>query len=168
MRHPGLALSVTATIVVVADQLSKAIVRMELAELGSVAVWPGVFYITHQRNMGAAFGLMQGGRILFIAVAIGALGACAWYWNKWRPTAWPLVIALGLVVGGAIGNLIDRILVGSVTDFLDFALVRFPVFNIADMALVTGTALLVLLMLLAPEESQSERESDSSEPAPGP
>ena len=167
MRRPGLALALTASMVVVADQLSKALVRSELAPLGSVPVWPGVFYITYQRNTGAAFGLMEGGRYVFIAVAVGALGAVAWYWNRSRPTAWPVVLSLGLVVGGAIGNLIDRVLIGSVTDFLDFALISFPVFNIADMALVTGTALLVMLMLFAPEEQEDDSGTDPSQPASG-
>ena len=110
---------------------------------------------------------MEGGRYLFIAVAVGALCAVAWYWNRSRPTAWPVVLSLGLVVGGAIGNLIDRVLIGSVTDFLDFALISFPVFNIADMALVTGTALLVLLMLFAPEEPEEDSGADPSQSAPG-
>jgi signal peptidase II len=83
----------------------------------------------------------------------------ALYWRRSRPTAWPLVIALGLIAGGAIGNLIDRAFIGRVTDMFEFAFVDFPVFNVADSAIIVGVAILILWLLLTPDPQHAAEES---------
>lgn len=149
-----------AVLAVLLDQASKWYIRSTMPPSTSIPVIDGVFNITHVRNMGAAFGLMPGQQPLFIAtslvVVVGVIGYCI----VKRPAARWLVIALGLVVGGATGNLIDRTSsTGLVTDFFDFALIDFPVFNIADCAIFVGVAMLVVWVLFAPESdawSQAE------------
>jgi len=131
----------------------------------SIPVIEGVFHITFVRNMGAAFGLMPGKQPLFIAtslvVVLGVLG----YWILQRPRSRWLVIAMGLVMGGAIGNLIDRsTATGLVTDFFDFTLIDFPVFNIADTAIVCGVGMLVIWVLFAPEPGDEDLGADVDEP----
>jgi len=89
------------------------------------------------------------------------------YWRRSRPHAWPIVVALGLIAGGSIGNAIDRLVLGSVTDFLDFTLVDFPVFNVADSAIFIGVAILIGWLLLVPDPSQDERESEQHDAESG-
>lgn len=164
----------TALITIAADQLTKVIVRSSLQLDEAVPVIPGVFDIAHVKNMGAAFGMLPGRRELFIGVAVLMLAAVAIYWWRARPTAWTVVIPLGLVVGGAIGNLIDRVFVGQVTDLLAFSFFS-PVFNVADSAIFVGVAALVLWVLIGPgphqdaeEEPLPSNEGESAEAVPLP
>ena len=144
-----------AALTAVVDQLSKAAVRASIQPGESIPVVDGLFHLTHVRNTGAAFGLIPGGQAVFIAVAVLVLLGVAVY--AWRA---PMVtrtaaIALGLVAGGAIGNLIDRVDTGRVTDFLDFQV--WPVFNVADSAIFVGTGALVLWTLLASRDEIGDR-----------
>lgn len=141
-RRPLLALAGWAGLVVALDRLSKVLVVRSLSPGQSVPVWPGVFHLTHVRNPGAAFGLTPGWEGLLVLlpaavtlVVIWAVPALA----RQHPVA-PL--AGGLLVGGALGNLVDRVAGGLVTDFLDFRV--WPVFNLADVFIVAGAGLLVL------------------------
>lgn len=142
--------------VLVIDQLTKFVVRHTLDVSESVPVIASVLHITHVRNPGAAFGLLPNQQLLFFAVSGAAISFVITYWLRARPSEWPLVVALGLLLGGASGNLIDRITLGTVTDFLDL---RFwPVFNVADSSIVIGLALIVLTMLLGGrDERRPER-----------
>lgn len=133
------------------DQLTKAIVRSSVPQGEVSPLVPGIVDLTHVRNMGAAFGLFPGRQPIFVATSFVVLLVIGAYWRRDRPTAWPVVIGIGLVAGGAVGNLIDRVFLTKVTDFLSFAFVDFPVFNIADMGIVCGVALLVLWLLFGPE-----------------
>jgi signal peptidase II len=81
-------------------------------------------------------------------------------WRKARPSYWPVVVALGLITGGAVGNLIDRAIVGKVTDFLYFAAIDFPVFNIADSALIVGVGILIVWLLFGPEPDAAATDVD--------
>ena len=93
-----------------------------------------------------------------LGVSVMMLAAVALYWWRERPREWPVVIPLGLVVGGAIGNLIDRVSSGLVTDMLAFSLFS-PVFNIADSAIVVGVTCLVIWILFGPTPEDAEGES---------
>ncbi len=124
------------------DQLTKALVRSGV-ELGSRdPIFPGVDLV-HTRNTGVAFSLFQGGGtllIVFTAVAIAAV--LAWFArNPGRRGAW---VPVGLLVGGAVGNLVDRIGRGAVTDFIDLPL--WPAFNVADIAITFGVAVLLYVL----------------------
>jgi signal peptidase II len=137
-----------AAAIVALDQWTKKLVvtRMELGQ--SIPLIPDVFHLTSHRNMGAAFGILQNQRWLFvvitIAVVIGILVSLVRI-GKRQPR---VSLALSLVLGGAIGNFIDRVSTGQVVDFLDFTLINFPIFNVADMAITIGVALLLLDVLL--------------------
>jgi signal peptidase II len=138
-------LGATSLIVLILDQSSKHIVTATLRLNSTVTVIRGLFDVVRVENTGAAFGLLPGQQYLFIGISLLMLVGVGVYWRRERPKAWPEVIALGLVVGGAVGNLLDRVLIGRVTDFLAFRFFS-PVFNIADSAIVTGVAALIVWM----------------------
>lgn len=140
------------------DQLTKILVRSYVPEGSLSPLVPGVLDLTHVRNMGAAFGLLPGRQPIFVATSLVVLIVIGAYWRRDRPAVWPVVVGIGLVAGGAIGNLADRVLLTKVTDFLSFAFIDFPVFNIADMGIVGGVTLLVLWLLFGPEPAQLHRE----------
>ena len=144
VRRPLLWLVATAALTLVADQLSKAAVRTSIGLNETITVISGVFDIVHVQNTGAAFGLLPGRRELFVTVSLLMLLGVAIYWFTERPRQWPVVIPLGLVVGGALGNLADRTVGGGmVTDFLSFSFFS-PVYNLADSAIVIGVAGLIV------------------------
>jgi len=139
-----------------ADQAVKALVRTKMTEGDSIPVWPGVLEIAYVRNQGAAFGMLQGATPIFVATTTLVLIAIAAYWRRSRPTAWPVVVGLALVTGGAVGNLIDRVMLGGrVTDFIYVSLIRFPVFNIADSCIFVGVVLLIGWLLLVPDATEA-------------
>lgn len=143
------------------DQISKAIVRVQMVPGESVALIDGVFHLTYVRNAGAAFGLFPGQQSVFMLTTGIVLFVIGAYWRRARPDAWPIVTALGLISGGSVGNLIDRAFLGRVTDFFDATLIDFPVFNIADCGIVIGVGILIVWLLVVPEP-----ETASSDPAP--
>lgn len=122
------------------DQMTKAIVRGWLPLYESVPLISGMFHLTHIQNTGAAFGLFPDATLFFILIAIIACGLFLWLGHK---GVYPkgMGIAFGLMLGGALGNLIDRLRYGAVTDFLDLRV--WPVFNFADTALTVGAVLLL-------------------------
>jgi signal peptidase II len=135
--------------VVLFDQVSKGMVAERIPLHSSVTVIQGLFDLTHVRNSGAAFGLFAGidsplRTVLLNTVAFVVFFAVLVY--AWRTSvdSTRLQIGLALILGGAVGNLVDRVRAGSVTDFLDFYLGshRWPAFNVADSAITIGVLLL--------------------------
>ncbi|TLM65354.1 MAG: signal peptidase II [Actinobacteria bacterium] len=167
LRRPLLAFLLTVGFALVADQASKAMVRSALPAQDSTLLVPGVLYFTHVRNAGAAFGMLPGQRIAFMSVSVIVLLVIAVYFVRQRPQVALVVFGLGLIAAGAAGNLIDRATAGFVTDFLEFAFIDFPVFNIADSSIVIGAGLLIAWLLFAPakqiETTTPEGVSASSE-----
>jgi len=130
-----------ALAVVLGDRLSKFIVRTRLPLGESIPVIPGVFYLTHVENPGAAFSLLTNRRPLLVIIAIVVVAGIIVV-SRQRVARDPLLrTALGLILGGAVGNLWDRAARGVVTDFLDVRV--WPVFNLADSAIVVGAILAV-------------------------
>jgi len=134
---------------VAADQLSKLWIRSNLA-IGESLFEVGVFRLTYVRNTGAAFGLFQGQSLpLTIVTLVGVAALLLYVFFFYRKL--PFLnnrlgkLALGLVLGGTVGNLIDRIYLGHVTDFIDFSI--WPAFNIADSAIVVGVIMLAYSLL---------------------
>jgi signal peptidase II len=140
-------LATTALVVLVADIVSKQIVVAKLSDRPSVRVIRHVLTLTLTRNPGAAFGIGQGATILFTAVAIGVVVVIIRTARSLRARSW--ATSLGLLLGGALGNLGDRVFRspgafrGHVIDWIQ--LPHWPVFNVADSAIVTGGVLAVLL-----------------------
>ncbi|MCS6963798.1 signal peptidase II [Thermoflexus sp.] len=157
-------MGVVALFTFAADQLSKAWVRENLALYESWAPIPALaryFTFTHVTNTGIAFGLFREWGSILVAVAVVVIAFLLLYTRQLATARWPIQLAMGLQLGGAFGNLIDRIRFGFVTDFLDFKF--WPVFNLADSAIVVGMLLLLVLMGLEeraqphpPVSSQSE------------
>jgi signal peptidase II len=143
------------------DQISKAMVRAAMVEQQSTRLIPHLINLTYVRNEGAAFGLFPGRQPVFIVTSCLVLFVIAAFWRRTRPMQWPVVIALGLVTAGALGNLIDRVLLGYVTDFFEFGFIEFPVFNVADSCIVVGVAILMYWILFGPEESSDAAASDA-------
>jgi signal peptidase II len=135
-----------AALVMVADQVTKQLVVNSIARREHVEVIFG-FEISNVRNSGIAFGLLEGSSdALVLALTLGALGLLLAYFgaHAHRPELW---LPVGLVVGGALGNLADRIRIGAAIDFLDPPL--WPAFNLADIAIVAGVGLFVAMLLAA-------------------
>jgi signal peptidase II len=143
---------VTAALVFAIDQATKAAARAYLALAPPIPIVPGVFELSYVHNRGAAFGLMAGMQPLFIVTSLLVLGGIAYVWFRYHPNGGFIVLALGLVCGGAVGNLVDRAVSGQVTDF--FYLHFWPVFNIADSAIVVGVSILVIWLLFHADEAE--------------
>ncbi|MDD5422149.1 MAG: signal peptidase II [Candidatus Omnitrophota bacterium] len=132
----------TALAILALDRLAKFIALTYLAEGQSVKVLPGIFHFTLVLNDGTAFGLFKGQAALFAVFSIVVIVFIVVYTIKNRSMDALLSLALGLILGGAAGNLVDRAWYGHVTDFLDFRI--WPVFNIADSAITIGAAILMI------------------------
>lgn len=133
----------TALLVVAVDQYSKVIARNAIAGDSTIELFGGFVKIVDVRNSGVAFGQLSGGGALVAVVIALAVGALLWYFLSHLGT--PLIwLATGLVVGGAVGNIIDRIRSGAVTDFIK--LPHWPAFNFADAAITVGVVALVVLV----------------------
>lgn len=131
-----------AALVVVADRVTKYLVVTNMTEGQSLPVVEGIFHWTYVLNPGAAFGMMAHNRLLFLAVG-AAVVAAVWYFRRDILAEGPLVRSgAALFLGGALGNLWDRVQTGLVVDFFDFRV--WPVFNVADIAICVGAALVVL------------------------
>lgn len=153
MRLKNRLFWIAATIGLVLDQLSKYWVVQTFNLTETLPLWQGVFHLTYVTNTGAAFSLLTGHvewlRWLSLAVSIGLM-ALAWF----GPVLKTLErLGYGLILAGALGNGIDRFIAGSVVDFLDFRLIQFPVFNLADVFINVGIVCLLISTLRQPSTS---------------
>lgn len=149
-----------SAIVLVADQLSKVVADSSLILHSPVVVWPGFFDFMLAYNEGAAFSFLSdaGGwqRWFFTLLALGVSIVIVVWIKRLPPNEKLTAVSLSLILGGAVGNLIDRVLYGHVVDFLQvyFGSYAFPAFNIADAAISVGAALLIIQALFTkPEET---------------
>ena len=148
----------------VADQVTKALISRNITLNSSKQVIPGFFQLVHIRNKGAIFGFFSqsGNRYVFIFLTLASLAALSmvvYYFFKASPDEKLLKISLSLIMAGALGNFIDRLIKGYVTDFLDVSVKgwHWPSFNVADSCITTGAALLIFIFLFkrSPTCSQS-------------
>ena len=153
------ALAVASVLIVVLDQVTKQLVRAGIALHDSIEVIPGVLNLVHVRNTGAAFGFLNLAELpykqaLMTGMALVALAAVGWFASQVGPRATLARAGLALIVGGAVGNLIDRALVGHVVDFVDvyWGSVHFWAFNVADSAITVGAGLLILDLIRSPDD----------------
>jgi signal peptidase II len=140
-------LFLVAGIIVALDQYSKWLVRTQLAlgEMWLPSSLEGFLpyaRIVHWYNKGAAFGMFQGLNVVFATLAIVVIGFIIYYYPRVDPEDWWLSLAMCLQLGGAAGNLIDRLIYGQVTDFVSMG--PFPVWNIADMSITLGVIILLV------------------------
>lgn len=134
----------TAGVVLILDRLSKWWIMNNMNIGDSWVVIKDILNISYIHNKGAAFGILQGRSVLFMVMATIVVIGAVYFNHKYRPAQWAQY-ALGLIVGGALGNVIDRFLYSSVVDFISVG--WFPVFNLADSAIVCGGILLMLWVL---------------------
>lgn len=135
---------VSGTIILL-DQITKTLVRSNLAQGESWAPWLWLMpyaRIVHWYNTGVAFGLLQGQNLFFAMLAVVIAAAIFYFYPRFSKDDWLLRLALALQFGGAVGNLIDRITIGHVTDFISLG--NFAVFNIADASITTGVLVMIL------------------------
>jgi len=147
------------------DQFTKNLVRKAISTSDTIVLIKGWLHLTHSENSGMAFGMLPGWNHVVTFVSIFAIVFIFMYYRQFEPTRW-MQISLGLVLGGALGNLVDRVLFGYVTDFIRvrwwFSRYRWwPSFNIADACVCVGAAMLIIAML---GRSMSVDLSDQMEP----
>lgn len=147
-----------AALVIAADQASKAWLVSFLAPGERVEVLGDLVRLVHSQNSGALFGLFKDQATLFGLVSLGVIALIVWYHATSGRSTW-LSVALGLLLGGAIGNLIDRLRLGYVVDFVDVGIesLRFYTFNVADSAISGAILLLVILALRPPRPALDGR-----------
>ena len=143
-----------AAVIVVVDQITKAIVRQRFELHESVVVIPNFFDLTRVHNTGAAFGMLNNAdfpfkSVVLVLVAFAALAGVAMYAAMLPPAQWLARIGLAFILGGAAGNLSDRVMLGYVVDFFDFYWRgwHFWAFNVADAAITVGVGLMILDLL---------------------
>ncbi len=156
-------------IVIAADQLTKIWIVGNFTLFESREIIPGLFNLTYLTNKGAAFGLLNGDhgawrQVFFVAIAVIALIVLVVALRQVRGQGKIYSVALGLIAGGAAGNLLDRLRLGAVVDFLDFYYHghHWPAFNVADSAITTGVTLLILQQIMAATIS-TKLEKDENE-----
>jgi signal peptidase II len=158
-------LGIVTAVILALDQATKLYVDARFALYESVPVIAGWFHLTYIRNKGAAFGIFANNAVripFFIAVSTIAMLVILWYLRRLRAEQHLAAFALSLIFAGAFGNLIDRVRLGEVIDFLDFFWRHhhWPAFNVADSAICVGVALLIWEMWL--EERRTRRASDQN------
>lgn len=150
---------IIALFVVLLDQLTKwlIIAKMELGE--SIPVIDQIFYITSHRNRGAAWGILQNQMLLFYIITVIVIVYLVYFLQKHKHEKKGFNVGLALILGGAIGNFIDRLFRKEVVDFFDFRIFsyHYPIFNIADSALVIGVTILIIYILFEERALKKEK-----------
>ncbi|MET3682066.1 signal peptidase II [Alkalibacillus flavidus] len=140
---------IIAFILVAIDQITKWLVVKNMTLGESIEIMPQFFYLTSHRNSGAAWGMLQGQMWLFYIVTLIVVGVIVYFMREYRH-GYPLLnVGFAFLLGGAIGNFIDRIRIQEVIDFFDFTILgyNFPIFNVADSALTIGVVIVIILMI---------------------
>ncbi len=155
MKRKYTTLVLVAGVTILVDQVTKAIVMRAFSLHETLEVIPGFFALTQIRNTGGAFGLLAGEAtwfrtLFFLVFSCLALGIILYSYRRLASTKPWVAVALAMVFGGALGNLIDRLRFGEVIDFLDFYVgtAHWPAFNIADSAISVGVGILCLNVVL--------------------
>lgn len=147
---------IVAALLVVCDQLVKYWVVSNLSLGEAMNVIPNVFSLTYYQNSGAAWSILQGQMWFFAIVTFVAVPLCIWLLWKNRRGSKFYSLALGLVIAGALGNFIDRMRLGYVVDMFQTDFMNFPIFNVADMCLTIGVAMVFIYALF---EERFERKT---------
>ncbi len=172
MKKTSWIILIVAALVVALDQGSKYLVTQSLPVGGVWSPFPGptpFFQIVYTYNTGATFGLFKDLGPVFIFIALVIVGVLILYARRLRRDQWLMCVALGLMLGGAIGNLIDRIRLGHVIDFIDVGVgtTRWYTSNLSDVSLVLGVILLGIAMLLEELRHKPAPKPDNAAPSDG-
>lgn len=151
-----LTVIISAVLSFLADRISKVLFLKEVFGLAepvtdkfgeSVPLIDGVFHLTYTGNTGMAFGMLAGNKALLITLCVVILAVIVFLLFRYKPKSNLVKISVGMIVGGALGNVLDRIVYGFVIDFLDFCLIDYPVFNVADCSIVIGAVLFCVYII---------------------
>lgn len=143
------------------DQWSKWMIMTRMAEGQSIPLVDSILYLTYVRNPGAAFGMLPNKTAFFIFVTFAVMLGIIWFFRRIPESRVWLKVGLALQMGGAVGNLIDRIRFGHVVDFFDFRV--WPVFNVADIGIVIGVGILFIeLMRRDPTPGDADNSGEKS------
>jgi signal peptidase II len=156
-----------AGIIVLLDQLTKEWVRLnlQLGEIFRPELWISNYIrLVHWKNTGAAFGMFQDMNPVFMILSVLVCGVILYYFPQIPRQDWLVRLSMGMLLGGAIGNLIDRFRQGYVTDFISVG--KFPVLNIADASISVGVALLFIGMWLQEKGKKGEAPAEAENPSP--
>ena len=147
LRELIIALSVIAA-AIFADQLTKFLAVKFLEPIPTCPLFEGVLHLTYHENRGAAFGMLADNRWIFMSVSVIMIVGLLIYLLLGKCENMLYTVSLSMIIGGGIGNMIDRIALGYVVDFIDFRLINFAIFNGADSFVCVGSGLLVLALVL--------------------
>lgn len=130
------------------DQLTKWLTVVNLDEWESFPLWKDVFHFTYVKNTGMAFGMLKDHRWVFMVFSTIAILGLAIYLFRFRPASRWMQVSMAFIIGGGIGNMIDRIILGYVIDFFDFRLINFAVFNVADSFVCIGAGMMIAYLVV--------------------
>jgi signal peptidase II len=153
---------IIAAAVIAADQLIKLMIVDKIALYDTKTFIPKVLSLTHIRNSGAAWSIMEGKTWFLIGVPLIVVAFAVWYMYKNRNNSKFALISIALVLGGGIGNLIDRIRLKEVVDYLKIEFFSFPIFNFADICVVVGAILFCFYMIFLDKSENKDSKSEAS------
>lgn len=157
------------------DQITKYLTILYLKPIDTQPLWEGVLHLTYVENTGAAFGMMKDSRWIFMVTSTVAIIGILVYmfyrtYVKKTPLPWMEALSLSFIVGGGIGNMIDRTILGYVVDMIDFRLINFAVFNVADSFVCVGAGLMVLYLIremVKETKAEKARKAEETEESAG-
>ena len=133
---------------IAADQLTKICAAANLKDISTLPIIENIFHFTYVENRGAAFGMLADHRWVFMILSVVGIAAIFVYLTVTKPKSWWMRLALCFIVGGGVGNMIDRIARGYVIDFIDCRFINFYVFNVADSFVCVGCAMFFIAVII--------------------
>lgn len=130
------------------DQLTKWLAIVYLQGEASFPLWKNVLHFTYVENTGMAFGMLKDHRWVFMLFSTIAIVGLLVYLFRFRPESRWMQVSMAMIIGGGIGNMIDRIFLGYVVDFIDFTLINFAVFNVADSFVCVGAGIMIVCLVI--------------------
>ena len=152
-----------SAIIIIIDQFAKILIKQFMLEKESVSVIGDILRLTYIKNPGMAFGIQIGGKLFYTIFASIACVIILVYLFRLRPENFWARFALASILGGAIGNLIDRFIYSEVVDFIDIRIIRWPVFNFADIAVFIGMIVLIAVVIFERNREEIESEEEQLE-----
>ncbi len=148
--------------VIAIDQITKWLAVQYLTKVETVPIIKDILHLTYLENKGAAFGMLKNNRWVFLVISTVAIIGLIIYLVKYPPKNKWLIFGLSFIVGGGIGNMIDRLLLGYVVDFIDFRVINFAIFNGADSFVCIGAVLvLIYVFFFSEEKKEVKNDADS-------
>ncbi|GMA49140.1 lipoprotein signal peptidase [Alicyclobacillus contaminans] len=156
-------LYILALVVLIADQSIKWLVQTHMTVGEVIPIWPQVVVLEYIRNPGAAWGMLTRAHGLLIVIALLVVAVVVWLERRYRPKRW-MAVGLALVLGGALGNLCDRVFAGTVVDYVYLQIINFPIFNLADVSIDAGVLILLWRSFRSDNAVKKQQEAEDVEP----